>query len=52
MAFSSPEKNWAGVKHEIVVKMEPEDESYIGCLQDLGAQASIPSVPSVPSTSK
>lgn len=52
MAFSSPGKNWAGVKHEIVVKMEPEDESYTGYLQDLGARASIPSVPSVPSTSK
>jgi len=52
VAFSSPEKNWAGVKHEIVVKTEPEDESYIGYLQDVAARASVPIVPSVPSTSK
>ncbi|XP_048807871.1 zinc finger protein 250-like isoform X2 [Lagopus muta] len=44
------EKKWAGVKHEIVVKMEPEDESCVGYLQDLGARASVPSVPSVLST--
>lgn len=58
LAFSSPGKGWAGVKHEVVVKTEPEDESAIGYPQHPGARAatpgipSVPSVPSVPSTSK
>lgn len=47
-ALSSSGKEWAGVKCEIVVKTEPEDESYIGCPQGLGA--TVPSVPSYPST--
>lgn len=36
------------MKREIVVKTEPEDESYIGCPQGLGA--TVPGVPSVPGT--
>ncbi|XP_033916273.1 zinc finger protein 585A-like [Melopsittacus undulatus] len=30
-------KGWDGAKGEVVVKMEPEDESYIGCPQGLEA---------------
>uniref|UniRef100_A0A8B9UTW8 C2H2-type domain-containing protein n=1 Tax=Anas zonorhyncha TaxID=75864 RepID=A0A8B9UTW8_9AVES len=50
-------KGWAAVKHEVVVKTEPEDEPAIGYPQHPGARAttpgipSVPSVPSVPSTS-
>ncbi|KAM9572870.1 uncharacterized protein ACIB01_002004 [Guaruba guarouba] len=36
-------KGWDSAKGEIVVKMEPEDESYIGCPQ--GLEATGPGVP-------
>ncbi|XP_030348892.1 gastrula zinc finger protein XlCGF57.1-like isoform X1 [Strigops habroptila] len=36
-------KGWDGAKGEIVVKIEPEDEYYIGCPQ--GLEATGPSVP-------
>lgn len=45
---SSSGKGCAGVKCKIVVKTEPEDESYIGCPQ--GLDATIAGVPSSPST--
>ncbi|GAB0185140.1 zinc finger protein 467 [Grus japonensis] len=38
-------KGWAGVKREIVVKTEPEDEPYIGCPRGLG----VPGIPGHPS---
>ncbi|KAM6106655.1 uncharacterized protein FYN12_014855, partial [Phoenicopterus ruber ruber] len=43
LGFSSNRKGWAGVKREIVVKTEPEDESYIG--HPHGPGATVPGVP-------
>ncbi|XP_037240193.1 gastrula zinc finger protein XlCGF57.1-like isoform X1 [Falco rusticolus] len=43
-ALSSSGKGWASVKREIVVKTEPEDESYVSCHQ--GLDATVPRVPS------
>lgn len=43
--LSSSGKGWDGTKGEIMVKMEPEDESYIGCPQ--GLEATGPGAPGI-----